>query len=506
MHQHIFKVGWLVTKQYQTTTILYYAFFLPGIILNQFIFWLAAGFLNVSAERTIEWPQKQEIGELKLDFIRLSKNVTPFRLAIISTAPLLVGMLAVWHIANNVLNVPGFLTEMNIGGSLVNLSTALNHFTNAPDFWIWVYLAFAISNTMMPNFANLRAWRIVLTIIGILIAALYILGAGDQVIMSNLRGPVTNALNSLSSVFAIIIGFDVFMVAVLGTMEAIIERVTGDSATFENGKMVTLRRSELIARRQQALAIKPQAKSQRAAPAASGPPSVYKLNFPIPGAPGKEAVTPSPQIVISKETKPSLPAQQDSRSGPAVITGTVTERLPAPSSQPTSPTVIPSNPAAPPARPATTISSPQSPPLKPPIPATASPTSTFKPATPSASPQTSTFKPATPPSASPFGSSSPAGADKPATPFGIRSTSPTSPVTSPSNEKPATPMGTIRSTGTSPFASSSAVKPAPKPSSAFAASDDDEDEDDDEIKYVDDEDVQDSPDEDEIYEDDEDPA
>ncbi len=472
MHQHIFKVGWLVTKQYQTTTILYYAFFLPGIILNQFIFWLAAGFLNVSAERTIEWPQKQEIGELKLDFIRLSKNVTPFRLAIISTAPLLVGMIAVWHIANNILNVPGFLTEMNIGGSLVNLSTALGHFTNAPDFWIWVYLAFAISNTMMPNFANLRAWRIVLSIIVILIVALYILGAGDQVVMNTLRGPVTDALNSLSSVFAIIIGLDIFMVVVLGTMEAIIERITGDSATFENGKMITLRRSELIARRQQALAVKPQPKSQRAAPASSGPPSVYKLNFPIPGAPGKEAVTPSPQIVISKEAKPALPAQPDSRSGPAVITGTVTERLPAPSSQTTSPTVIPSNPAA---RPAAATTTPQATPFNPAAPAATSPTSTFKPATPTASPQASPFK----------------------------SPSPTT-ITSPAvTEKPATPMGTIRSTGTSPIVSSPAVKPAPKPVSPFANNDDvDEDEDDeDEIKYVDDEDVPDSQDDEESYED-----
>ncbi len=454
MHQHIFKVGWLVTKQYQTTTILYYAFFLPGIILNQFIFWLAAGFLNVSAERTIQWPQKQEIGELKLDFIRLSKNVTPFRLAIISTAPLLVGMFAVWHIANNILNVPGFLTEMNIGGSLVNLSTALSHFTNAPDFWIWVYLAFAISNTMMPNFANLRAWRIVLTIIAILIAALYILGAGDQVVMSNLRGPVSNALNSLSSVFAIIIGLDIFMVAVLGTMEAIIERVTGDSATFENGKMVTLRRSELLARRQQALAVKPQPKSQRAAHAPSGPPSVYKLHFPIPGAPGKEAVTPSPQIVISKETKPILPVQPDSRSGPAVITGTVAERLPAPSSQPTSPTVIPSNPAAPPARPAAATTSPQPSPFNP---ATTSQTSTFKAASPTSS-QASPFRPSSPSTATSLSAT-----EKPATPI-VASRIPSNPVT------PAT------------------VRPVPKPVSPFGDTDDlddDENDEDDEVNYED---------------------
>src|ERR1700709_1206066 len=94
---------------------------------------------------------------------------------------------------------------------------------------------------MMPNFGNLRGWRIVLIVIAVLIAAFYVLGAGDQVVMGNLRGPVTDALNSLSSVFAIIIGLDVFMVAVLGTMEAIIE-VISRLAEFEKKlKMITLR-------------------------------------------------------------------------------------------------------------------------------------------------------------------------------------------------------------------------------------------------------------------------
>ncbi len=461
LHQHIFKVGWLVTKQYQTTTILYYAFFLPGIILNQAIFWLAAGFLNVSAERTIAWPQKQEIGELKLDFIRLSKNVSPVRLAIISTAPLLVGLVSVWFIANNVLNVPTFLTELNKNGFLVNLSTAVAHFTNAPDFWIWVYLAFTISNTMMPNFANLRGWRIILGIAAVLIVGLYILGAGDQIVMNNLRGPVTDALNSLSSVFAIIIGVDIFMVVVLGTLEALIERVTGDSATFENGKMITLRRSELIARRQQALAVKPQQKAQRAAPAPSGPPSVYKLNFPIPGPPGKEAVTPSPQIVISQEPKPALPAQPDSRSGPAVISGTVAEKLPPPSS----PSPIPSNPVIPPVKPAATTASPQ--------------TSPFKPSTPTAIPQPASMKPATPAAATlPVGTT----ADKPATPIAKP------PV--PSN--PAAPL-------------SSAVRPAPKPVSPFAAAGSADEDENDELEDEKEDDADNDKD-DVTYEDYEDPA
>jgi len=481
LHQHIFKVGWLVTKQYQTTTILYYAFFLPGIILNQAVFWLGAGFLNVSAERSIAWPQRQEIGELKLDFIRLSKNVGSFRLAIISTLPLLVALAVVGLIANNILNVPSFLINLTTtGGSFLNnLGPALTQFTAAPDFWIWVYFAFTISNTMMPDLKNLRGWRVVLIALAIAIVILYIVGAGDQVLMENLHGPVANVLNSLSSIFAIIIGLDLFMVAVLGTLEALIERVTGNSATFENGKMITMRRSELLAKRAQALAqSRPQARiaarsAARATP--SGPPSIYKLPLPIPGAPGKEAVTHDEGIVIQPDPKLSIPpaVAAEGRAGPSVITGTVAEKLPPPSPPVTSSPAA-TSPAAPTARPA-------APPAA--VPSTASPFA--KPAAPAAaSPTAPVARPAAPPaSPSPF--------SKPA----AKPDTDDSETDSDVNMEPAKPMGTIRTAAVTPPPKPAA--PAPKPASAFILDDDDEPEDDED----------DSEDDDEVtYEDFEDPA
>ena len=76
LHQHMFKVGWLLTKNLQTTTILYYTFFLPGVVLHEFIYWLVAGILNVRAERAIAWPEAQAIAELKLNFIKLARNTS----------------------------------------------------------------------------------------------------------------------------------------------------------------------------------------------------------------------------------------------------------------------------------------------------------------------------------------------------------------------------------------------------------------------------------------------
>jgi hypothetical protein len=329
LHQHIFKVGWLVTKQYQTTTILYYAIFVPGIILYEVVYWLVAGFLNVRADRAIAWPEKQEIGELKLSFIKLSKNVGQFPLAVISTAPLAVGLAAVAYIANNRLDFQGFINTMG-GGFLNDVGTAFSRLVSAPDFWIWIYLVFTISNTMWPDVSKLRGWRVILIALAVGGAVLIAIGAGNQVIVDTLSGPVTNALNSLSGTLAVIIGIDLFMVAVLGTIEAIIERITGHSATFKNGKMITMRREELLKQRETERTTARQQKATRAPAVPAGPPSIYKMQLPIPGAPGKEAVTRDEGIIISKPPTPAIASSSTppavARTTPAVIPGTVADK------------------------------------------------------------------------------------------------------------------------------------------------------------------------------------
>ncbi len=316
-------MGWLVTKKYQTTTILYYAFFLPGIFLHELVLWTVAGFLNVRADRAISWPEKQEIGELKLNFVKLSKNVDPIRLAIISTTPLIVGLVAVALIANNILDFRAFLDTLSTG-YLEDVATAVGQLVSAPDFWLWIYLTLTISNTMFPDAANLRGWRIILGIIVVIGVLLFFVGAGSEVLALTLV-PVTTALNALSSTLGIIIIINLVMVAVLGTIESIIERLTGDSATFKNGKMITMSREEMLQQRQQALT---SARTKKPAPAAApaGPPSIYALALPIPGSPGKEPVTRGGEnILISPSPAPGLSASSPpsvTRNEPSVIPGT----------------------------------------------------------------------------------------------------------------------------------------------------------------------------------------
>ncbi|NWF68775.1 MAG: hypothetical protein HXY40_06805 [Chloroflexi bacterium] len=300
LHQHIFKVGWLLTKNFQTTTILYYTFFLPGVVLYEVVYWLAAGVLNVRADRALAWPEKQEVAELRLNFVKLSKKAGRIRLAIISVVPLVTGLGIAFLIARDVLRVPAFLTVL-AAGNFDLIWPALTTLVSAPDFWLWVYLIFAISNTMMPNPKDLQGWWLIAGLVVAVFFVLFLLGAGDIVLTNLVSGPIFTVLNTLSGIFAVIIAVDLVMVAFLGTFESIIERITGDSATFKDGKLIAITRAELLAQREQQLKRERQQAKKPAPALPAGPPSIYNLPLPLPGAPGKEPVTQLPSVVLGAD-------------------------------------------------------------------------------------------------------------------------------------------------------------------------------------------------------------
>ena len=142
-----------------------------------------------------------------------------------------------------------------------------------------------------------------------MIVILYSFGVAQQVFLENLAQPITDGLNRLALIFAVVIvAIDLLVTGVLGVIEAMIERITGDSATFQNGKLVAMTREEMLRQREQQRAKQENASVKPAKTRApAGPPSVYKLPLPIPGAPGRE-LSPSRSSSAAKRNRSCLPA------------------------------------------------------------------------------------------------------------------------------------------------------------------------------------------------------
>ena len=307
MHRHIFKVGWLLTHNYQITTILYYIVFLPGVLLHEVTYWLAAGVLNVRASRSIQLPQKQEIGKLELNFIKLTPKAHPLKRAVIAGAPLVAGLLAIWVIAVN-----AFALETVLGiaapGQLDDVALAASTLAAQADFWLWFYLAFTISNTMFPTIpAELRGWRQIGAAALPVMVIVLVLGISQTFAAET----GTQLLNGLALILGLTTLINVFMVIVLGTVETIIERLTGHSAAFQDGKMITMTRQQAL---QQKAAEKQQRQPATSAPAhkaTAAATSIYMLKLPIPGPPGQEPVSKNVVTVLDAPGAKQEPAVGD---------------------------------------------------------------------------------------------------------------------------------------------------------------------------------------------------
>jgi hypothetical protein len=324
LHQHIFKVGWLVTKNLQTTTIFFYTFFLPGVILHEIVYWLAAGMFDVRADRAIGFPEKQEVAELRLNFIKLHKKAPPFKVAVISIFPPIAALVIIYWIAVNVFDFQTAFTLLQ-PGTLDAFSAAIAHFVSAPDFWLWMYFVLAISNTMIPsNTKVFREFQPIFIVLLVIVVALVLVGLADE-IGGSIAPQILNILNSFSALFAVIAILNGAGIVILAIIENTIEYITGDSATFKNGKLIAMRRSEILAQREaerQKARKALQQRKERPALSAGGPPSIYRLPLPLPGAPGDEIVTQTPSAVLPAVQKPLPLPERPRRIEPDVVTTT----------------------------------------------------------------------------------------------------------------------------------------------------------------------------------------
>jgi hypothetical protein len=325
LHRHIFKVGWLVLSNSKTTTLIYYTFFLPGIVLNQFVRWLVAGILDVQAKHAIALPETQEIGELKLDFVKIHPKASSLKLAIINIMPFLVGLFVILLIAEHIFDI-GTIEKTIREGTEDNFQFIINHTMNIPDFWIWAYLLFTVSNTMTPDFSLIKNYQRNL-IIGLAIVGLFVAwGVGQAVIGDIINGPISQIFNLFSTAFIVILVFNLIGVMILAVIENAIETITGKSATFKNGKMEVKTRKEIQEEREKARKKQASARDEKKKQLPAGPPSIYNFQLALPEGPSTESVTGITELILP-ETAPKLPITPAIQNTPTVIESTADIRF-----------------------------------------------------------------------------------------------------------------------------------------------------------------------------------
>lgn len=200
LHYEIQAVLLITTRRADISQVLFSILFLPGILMHELSHYVMAKLLRVRTGRISIVPRPLADRRLQLGFVETGKSDI-VRDAIIGAAPLLSGGLLVAYIGLRKLDLLTIWGEY-INGNNNDWSQMFQNIYQKPDFWLWIYLIFTVSSTMLPSRSDRKAWLPIMLILSTLYLMSVLIGAGPW-LMVNVAPYIHWVLWSLTIVFSI---------------------------------------------------------------------------------------------------------------------------------------------------------------------------------------------------------------------------------------------------------------------------------------------------------------
>jgi hypothetical protein len=190
----------LITRQPEISMALFSLLFLPGVLLHEVSHFIMARLLGVRTGRFSIIPKKLEGGRLQLGYVETAK--TDFlRDALIGVAPLVTGGIFVAYAGVSRLGVNTIWVNL-IHGQLSSINLAIKSILVRPDFWLWFYLTFTVSSTMLPSASDRRAWLPVILVLQGMVGLILLIGAGPW-LLTRVGSALMTAIDAITMVFGI---------------------------------------------------------------------------------------------------------------------------------------------------------------------------------------------------------------------------------------------------------------------------------------------------------------
>jgi hypothetical protein len=221
LNRTIYRYLLFIFRNQKLATLLYALLFLPGVALHEISHWIMAKILFVKTYHLSLVPEWVEDGNIRFGYVEINK-VDRFRSAIIALAPLLSGVSIVLWLAFTHLRLDIVLHGL-IALNWMSVEEGLSTFFRTPDLLIWMYLIFAISNTMLPSPTDRKAWLPIAIIFGSILVIVIIISAGS----ATSSWLVTNAKSvaeTLLQAFSIAVVLNLCLLAPLLLLERLLMR------------------------------------------------------------------------------------------------------------------------------------------------------------------------------------------------------------------------------------------------------------------------------------------
>jgi hypothetical protein len=224
LHREIQSVFLILTRDARITMTVFSLIFLPGVFLHEFSHFVMAKILRVRTGRFSVMPQALPDGRLQLGYVETGRSDI-VRDSLIGAAPLIAGTVFVAYVAI-------YRFEMRVLWDVVRSGQwnlfwmGVRALPAVRDFYLWLYLAFAVSSTMMPSESDRHAWLELVISVGVLFSITLLLGAGPWM-LTNLAPLLSNFLGFVAVIFGLSALVHGLLILPTALIHRIAARVTG---------------------------------------------------------------------------------------------------------------------------------------------------------------------------------------------------------------------------------------------------------------------------------------
>jgi hypothetical protein len=229
IHRHLQGVMLLLTGDPEMALILYALPLLPGIILHEASHALMAILLGARIGRISIRP-KLAGQRVQLGFVPVEKT-DAVRASLIGLAPLLAGVGIILAIGYLVFDI-GAVGSALVAGYWDRAIEGLAGMLEAPDAWIWAYVIFAVSNTLLPSRADRQAWLPVILFLLLAMALIWVAGFGSA-LLASLSEPLAVALYWLATMCTLTLIVDLPFTLAIALAEKLLERARGYRVEYQ---------------------------------------------------------------------------------------------------------------------------------------------------------------------------------------------------------------------------------------------------------------------------------
>jgi hypothetical protein len=197
---------------------------LPGVFIHEFSHLMMSILLRVPVLKLSLVPEVTKKGRIRLGFVQTAKTDV-VRDSLIGLAPFIVGLVLLALIGTLKFGITA-IANQSIADYFEVLLSFSKEIPKVTDFGIWLYLAFAISTTMIPSESDRQSWKLIFIVLFLVLSVVFLSGLGDWM-MTQIYPTINKWLFSLGIILVGSAIIHVLLIIPVWLLRQVIQIVSG---------------------------------------------------------------------------------------------------------------------------------------------------------------------------------------------------------------------------------------------------------------------------------------